>query len=333
MKKLFYLPIILALAIMTSACSSKDKHNAGEKLKEINVSVMPGSSIFIAKNLGLFEKAFTSQGIKVNYSVCVSGPPMIEAFIANRIDIGLMGDQPALVAWAKDVDIKAVANFNNGSHYIGLCVVDTNKIKSLKDLKGKKIAASVGTITQHLLHLYLKDAGLTEKDVHIVNFSGADIIAAINSKQIDGAIMPEPYLTLFEHNNIAYKVADATGYKEFNNPLLVSGSLYRNHPDIVQKLVEIYYEANVYAIDHPEKAREIIIKESNYDLPIEVYRKIMRDVSKNLSFTNGSLTSYQQTLDYVKEERFISASFNKPISEFYDSTFVSKLYSQGKAKK
>lgn len=325
MKKLFYLPALLALVITMMACSSKEKHKAGKKLEELHVSLMPGSAhIIVARNQGLFEKAFASQGIKVTYHECSYGPPMIEAFIANRIDVGLMGDQPALMAWAKDVDIKAVANFPAGYKNAGLVVVDTNKIKSIKDLKGKKIAVAVGSLLQHLLHLYLKEAGLTEKDVQILNFVNADVFVALSSKQIDAAVLSEPYLMLSENKKIAYKIKDATGYKFFSNPLLVSGSLLRNHPDVVQQLVKIYYDVNIWIKDHPEESAAIVRKEFN--IPTEVIIKIIKDGSKDISFTPISVEAYSQTIDYLKETKYINPFFDKPITEFYDSQFINKIY-------
>lgn len=331
--KIIILLVVIVTTILMSACSPKDKHSAGEKLKEIRVSLPLGSSVFVAKKLGLFEKALTPLGVKVTYVYCQYGPPTVEAFIADRIDVAVLGDQPSLVAWAKGVDVKAVANFPANGRNTGLSVVDTNKIKTLQDLKGKKIAVSLGTVSQHLLHIYLKSAGLTEKDVNILNLVGADAIVALNSKQIDAAVLGDPNLTLCEHKKIAFKIIDAKGFKEYNSPLLVSGNLQRNNPEVVQKLVEVFYETNAWVIDHTEEAREIIYKESGYNIPDEVFKKIIRYGSKDLSFTAGALTENQKTLDYIKEVKFINTSFNRPLSEFYDTTFVSKLYSQGKTKK
>jgi ABC-type nitrate/sulfonate/bicarbonate transport systems, periplasmic components len=157
MKVLRITSMMLSLLLLLSSCGRKSGQNkTGSESREIKIGFMPGSSpVIIAKAKGWFDQEFTAKGIKVTFYQCSYGPPMVEAFISEKIDVGLMGDQPAIVGYAQGVKFKAVASFATGYKNDGLLVAPGSGIHSIKDLKGKKIAVPVGSLLQHLLHLYL----------------------------------------------------------------------------------------------------------------------------------------------------------------------------------
>lgn len=311
----------LSLLILLSSCGNKAA-NSQPGQAEIRIGFMPGSSpIIIGRAKGWFDQEFTKQGIKVSFYQCSYGPPMVEAFIADKIDVGLMGDQPAIVGFAQGVEYKAVASFAVGYNFDGLLVSPESNIKTIKDLKGKKISVPVGSVLQHLLHLYLKQAGLTEKDVQIVNLTTSEGFIALTSKHIDAIVSEEPYLQLGEFNKVGKIIAFADGLKYFTSPLLVTNAFSDKHPDLVKKAVSLYAKAQRWAKEHPEEAADIVTKE--FKLPKDVLISVIRKSHVSINLDSATVKANQATLAYLQETKVVR---NQPnLNEFYAPQYLKEL--------
>ena len=74
-------------------------------------------------------------------------------------------------------------------------ILAKKEIKTIKDMKGRKVAATLGQCNQLLLDKALEKAGLTEKDINLVNMNPDDAGAAFAAGQIDVAVTWEPWIT------------------------------------------------------------------------------------------------------------------------------------------
>lgn len=129
----------------------------------------------------------------LDYSTFADGPHMNAAFSANRLDVGFMGDTPVLFANASAAGITAVAVAKSTRNSQTIYVSKDSGIHTPADLKGKKVAVTVGTSLHGYLLQQLDSAGLTEKDVTLVNVPATSLVSTFTSGQVDAVVWVSQY--------------------------------------------------------------------------------------------------------------------------------------------
>lgn len=189
--------LVAAVTMAASACggssSSSDSTSAsGESLPSkivIGYQNIPNGDL-IVKHDGLLEAAF-GDDVTIEWKLFDSGGSVNEAILANAVDIGLVGSSPTSrgissgieyqVPWIFDVIGKAEALAAKG-------------VTSIAGLKGKTIATPFASTSHYSLLAALEDAGLSEKDVKIIDSEPDAILAAWQQGDIDAAYVWNPVL-------------------------------------------------------------------------------------------------------------------------------------------
>ena len=131
----------------------------------------------------------------VNWSDFTSGPPMLEAMASGSVDVGGVGDAPPVFAAAGGEGVEIVgARTVPGGDQDAVLVPKGSPITSIQQLKGKKIAYGSGSSGNYELLTVLTAAGLTTKDVTMVNLQPADALAAFTSGSVDAWAIWPPYV-------------------------------------------------------------------------------------------------------------------------------------------
>lgn len=332
MKKIIATLLTFALAIaLLSGCGTKLTGNANQQTKEVSnenqnnkpevirIGSIIGTISTIAKEQGLFEQEFSKDGIKIEYQSFTSGPPITEGFISNKLDFATFGDQPAIVAAANGVSVKAVGTFTGGYNKLGLVAQIDSDIKTPKDLKGKKIGITVGTVVHHMLYLYLESAGLKPEDVSIVNLQPSDLITALAAKNIDAVVTVEPFTTVIIAKKAGKLIADSTGLKYMAAPIVANSEFAQKYPEIVQRLLKVYDNAKKWEAQNKDKAAEIIAKELNIPKEIALAGIVSKDTD-NVKITEEASNSFEQTYKFLRSNNFIKKDYD--IKLFYDTQFL-----------
>lgn len=181
------LRVSLLAVVATLALSSPSL--AAEKLKVALSTWVGYGPLFIAKSQGLFEK----EGLDVDLIIMEDVKTRMPALAAGRIDAAV-------------TTIDTVLGFSSADHpmtYLfavddsrgGDGIVATKDIKSVADLKGKKVAYTEGSVSQFFLSVLLKDAGLSLKDIQSLNMTAGDAGAAFVAGKVDAAVTWEPWLS------------------------------------------------------------------------------------------------------------------------------------------
>jgi aliphatic sulfonates family ABC transporter substrate-binding protein len=187
---------LLSSALATAAGASVlgAPHFAGAAETPIKIRfgwqpTLNAARYFAAHDAGIFK----TNGIDVEQIKFLAGPPFFAAFQSGSIDVGFMGTPPASVGIAQGVPMKifAVENYAYGSE--GLVATKKSGIKSLKDLKGKRVAAQRGTSGHYGLIRGLEKAGLTIKDIHFIDLNVTVLLPAFSKGEIDAGWYWEPW--------------------------------------------------------------------------------------------------------------------------------------------
>ncbi|MDR0699844.1 MAG: aliphatic sulfonate ABC transporter substrate-binding protein [Tannerella sp.] len=272
-------------------------------------------SCIIAKHNRFFEEEFKNDRIRIDLRKFDYGPPEMEAFNAKRLDVGTIGDQPALVAWAKGIDIKVVANSNGGEERMALLLPYNSKVTSFSELKGKKIGITIGANTQHFLHILLKKEGWTMADIEPVNLKFADCIASLGEELIDATIVSEPYISLCLYRKTAKVLFYSGKYKYITLPVVASGEFIEHYPDLLVRLLKVYRKSVIWAREHPKEATEILLKEENNLMPREVDRLLIDKSTNNFDLGQREIDAFEATFEYLKETSLIGG--NLDLKTFY----------------
>ncbi len=137
----------------------------GARLKELKIGYQKNGILVIARQQATFENHFKKDGIDVKWVEFTAGPPMMEAMNAGSIDFGAVGDSPPIFAQAAGANIVYAAGqpITNGQ---GILVQQNSPIKTLADLKGKRIAFTRGSSANNVVLVALEKAGLVIQRHH-----------------------------------------------------------------------------------------------------------------------------------------------------------------------
>jgi len=178
--------------------------------KEVRIGFQKGAPILVlAKKQQVIETRLKTLGItQVKWVEFQFGPPMLEALGAGAIDLGAVGDTPPIFAQAAGSALVYAAATPSAEHAV--LVPKNSPIKTLADLKGKKVAFGKGSSAQNITIKALATAGLSFNDIVPVALSPADATAAFNGGNIDAWVVWDPYFAIAEERYGARVIADTS---------------------------------------------------------------------------------------------------------------------------
>jgi sulfonate transport system substrate-binding protein len=187
---------------LVAACSSSSTPSSGSSPSSSPSVDLSSVTLNIGDQKGTgAEAVLTAAGLinsfpfKLTWADFTSGPPILEAAAAGSVDVGGVGDLPPVFAAAGGEAITIVgARKTVSGDQDAIVVPKGSSITSIADLKGKKIAYGSGSSANYQLLTVLKKAGLTTKDVSLVNLQPADALAAFTSGSVDAWGIWPPYV-------------------------------------------------------------------------------------------------------------------------------------------
>ncbi|WEX91709.1 ABC transporter substrate-binding protein (plasmid) [Sinorhizobium garamanticum] len=215
-----------------------------------------GDATSYARARELIEREFASdKDIKVEWTYFRgAGPALNESVAAEQLDFFLLGDLPAIVGRSRGLEHKFL--FATSRHEpIYLAVPANSDIKSIDDVKGRKVALFKGTNLQLATDHVLSTHGLTEKDVRFINLDTSAAVAALASGNVDAVFGGPEFLALANKGivKIAYTTKGDDPTLGRNSSYLVTAAFEQAHPDLTQRVVTTFVKAAAFASDPSNK--------------------------------------------------------------------------------
>ncbi|MDM0014690.1 sulfonate ABC transporter substrate-binding protein [Variovorax sp. J22P168] len=197
--------------------------------KEVRIGFQKGSAVLVlARKQQVIENRLKALGVpSVKWVEFQFGPPMLEALGAGAIDLGSVGDTPPVFAQAGGSDLVYAAATPSAQHAV--LVPKDSPIKSLADLKGKKVAFGKGSSAHNVTIKALATAGLKFEDIVPTYLSPADATAAFNGGNIDAWVVWDPYAAIAEERYGARVLANTSDKR------LASASYYMASRDFATR--------------------------------------------------------------------------------------------------
>ncbi|MEY9871999.1 NitT/TauT family transport system substrate-binding protein [Streptacidiphilus sp. MAP12-33] len=211
---------------------------------------------------GKFQQALG--GTKIATQIFNAGPSEIEALNSGAIDIAWIGPSPAINGYVKShgAALKIISGATSGGAEL---VVNPATIKTLADLKGKKIATPQAGNTQDVALLnYLAGKGYKEDpktgagDVSVIRTDNSLTPAAYAAGQIDGAWVPEPTASKLVSEGARILLDEKTLWPNnqfVSTNVIVSQTFLAAHPDVVKAVLKASVDTNAWIQANPAQAR------------------------------------------------------------------------------
>ncbi len=197
-----------------STASSTPSASASNEAANIPATVPPGTSLRVGDQLEFLQTILDTAGedknlpYSVKWAAFVGGPPMLQAFHANAIDAGFVGDTPLIFAQAAHQDVVAIAAWVTEHGGQELVAAPSSGINGWADLKGKKVAFQKGTSAEATVLQGLQGVGLKLGDINAVDLPITQISAALQGGSVQAGILVAPLDTAYLKSNPGAKIVD-----------------------------------------------------------------------------------------------------------------------------
>jgi sulfonate transport system substrate-binding protein len=242
----------LKLSLGTAAAALSARANADNGVKEIRVGYQKNGVLVIARQQSVLENHFGPHGIEVKWVEFSSGPPMMEAMNVASIDYGAVGDTPPVFAQAAGAAIVYVAgqSVTNGQ---GILVPPNSAIRTIAELKGKRVGFTKGSSAQNVVVQTLEKAGLTYADITPVYLTPPDAGPAFASGSIDAWSIWDPYFAIGETKQNGRILVNASEITKSNSFYIANRDFARNHGSVLQQIVDVTTSAANWAETHRDE--------------------------------------------------------------------------------
>ncbi|MGY2849188.1 MULTISPECIES: sulfonate ABC transporter substrate-binding protein [Bradyrhizobium] len=233
---------VLSLSIVAATVSA----SYGQE-KVVRIGYQKYGKLVLLKSKGSLEEKLKVVGTKVVWTEFPSGPPLLEALNVGAIDFGNTGEAPPIFAQAASAPIQYVAYEPPAPKGEAILVPKDSAIKSVADLKGKKVALNKGSNVHYLLVKALEKAGVKYSEIEPVFLAPADARAAFERGAVDAWVIWDPFQAAAEAATGARTVADGTGIVANYQFYFASKKFLQADPNIVELVLAQLSEVDDWA--------------------------------------------------------------------------------------
>jgi len=222
---------------------------ANSSVKEIRIGYQKTGVLVITRQQAILEKKFAARQIGIKWIEFTSGPPLLEAMSTGSVDLGAVGDTPPIFAQAANANIVYVAGsrITNGQ---GILVPANSEIRTIADLKGKRIGFTKGSSAHNVVISTLEKAGLTYADITPVYLTPPDAVPAFASGSIEAWAVWDPYFAIGEKRQNGRILVNAHEVARTNSFYLANRDFANAHVRETREVIDGLAEAARWAEDN-----------------------------------------------------------------------------------
>jgi sulfonate transport system substrate-binding protein len=212
-------------------------------------------SLILLKSTGALEKAMAPMGVEVSWVEFNGGLKLLEGINLGSIDFGVAGDAPPILAQAAGAPLVYVGYEPPAPAGEAVIVPKDSPIKSIADLKGKKVAMNKGGNTHYLIVKLLEKNGLKADDIVYAWLPPSDARPAFERGGIDAWAIWDPFLADVSNSVPVRTLGSGSDVGVSNTLFYMSDAKYaKAHSEIIKVLAEEIRKIGEFAKSNPEKA-------------------------------------------------------------------------------
>ncbi len=275
----------------TTSSARAQSPSSSSAAQPLRIGFQKGSiNLVLLKSLGLLEKRYPAH--KLSWVEFPAGPQLLEALAVGSVDFGATGDSPPVFAQAAGKDLFYVGAEPPKPDSSALLVKPDSVLKTLADLKGRRIAVQKGSSAHFLLVQAVKKGGLQWGDIQPVYLAPADARAAFERNSVDAWAIWDPYYAAAEVDGQVRVLATSRGLSNNNSFYLASRSLAGNETAL-RALFAALNEADAYVQGNRKDAAQRFAQFSGLDLAT-VHRMLERRPPSPVGPLTPALVADQQ---------------------------------------
>jgi sulfonate transport system substrate-binding protein len=290
----------LRFSVATAAVAAlSPRARAEANVKEIRIGYQKNGVLVIARQQATLEQHFSSQGIAVKWVEFSSGPPMLEAMNVGSVDYGAVGDSPPIFAQSAGAAMVYAAGqpITNGQ---GILVQSNSPIRTIADLKGKRVGFTKGSSAHNIVVQTLERAGLSYADITPVYLTPPDAGPAFANGSIDAWSIWDPYFAIGETKQNGRILVNASEITKTSSFYIANRDFAKNHGPILQQIIDVTSSTAKWAEAHRDEVARSLSAVTGIPLDIQTV------AANRSSFAVGPITD-----DIVATQQGVADRFFK----------------------
>jgi sulfonate transport system substrate-binding protein len=316
----------LAGASAAGLPSAASRAQAALPLKELRLDYAYYSpTSLVLKRFGWLEDDFRKDGTQVKWVLSAGSNRALEYLNANTIDIGSTAGLAALLAKANGNPIRSPYIFSR-PEWTALVVPRDSAIKSLADLKGRKVAATKGTDPYLFLLRSMQTVGLKKSDIEHVPLQHADGLAALRAGQVDAWAGLDPLMASAELDSGARLLYRNVAFNTYGF-LNVREEFLEQHPAEVRRVIAAYERARQWTLANTTEAAKILSDEAKVSLQVALLQLKLRTDLSNPWPSSEHVHALQAASPILQAETLVKpgVDLNRTAAALVDTGFANSL--------
>jgi sulfonate transport system substrate-binding protein len=276
MKKIIVVGLILLTLTLVGCNQSQAGEGKPEKIRLDYAHYSPTS--LVLHEFGWAEELFEEEGIEVEWAFSQGSNKALEFLNSNSVDFGSTAGAAALISKTNGSPIETVYIYSK-PEWTALVTNKDSDIQSVEDLKGKKVAATIGTDPYIFLLRALNASGLTASDIELVNLQHGDGAVSLSQNQVDAWAGLDPHMAKLELDQQAelfFREPDFNTYGFLN----VRSDFLEKYPDYVGEVIGLYEKARTWIIENEAEAIELISEKAEISTEVAARQLERNDFSE-----------------------------------------------------
>ncbi len=263
---------------------------------QLRIGYQKSASLFVLQRAqGSLEQKLQPLGVQVKWVEFPAGPQLLEGLNVGAIDVGFVGEAPPIFAQAAGAQFVYIGYDPAAPHAEAILVPKDSPIRSVADLKGKKVALNKGSNVHYLLLRQLEKHGLSLKDIQPVYLAPADGRAAFESGSVDAWAIWDPFQASAEKAAQARVLADgADGVANNYQYYLGARDYVQRNPKVIEVLFADAVERGSWLKNNISQAAQLIAPQQG--LPVDVVELALQRYQFNVKPITPEIAADQQKI-------------------------------------
>ena len=250
------LGLLFAAGVM-AATASRNAWAEGPA-QEVRIGYQKYGTLTLLKGRGTLEQRLAAKNIHVRWTEFPAGPQLLEGLNVGSIDFGTVGEAPPIFAQAAGAQLVYVGNEPPSPASEAIVVPKGSGIRSLAELKGKKLVLNKGSNVHYLLVKALEKAGVAYSDVQVIYLPPADARAAFERGSVDAWAIWDPFLAAAEKQLGARVLADGKGLVANHQFYLAARPYAEKRPEIVSIILDELAKVDQWGLQNQNEVAAIL---------------------------------------------------------------------------
>lgn len=261
-KKITILSASLATVMMLSACSKKTETTT------LNIGYQKYGLLPIIKARGDLDKALKQKGINIKWVEFPAGPQLLEGLNVGSVVFGEAGEAPPIFAQAANSKLVYIANQPAAPKAEALIVPKDSNIRSIQELKGKRVVLNKGSNVHYLLLKLLEANHLKLSDIDVVYLPPADARAAFEKGAVDAWVIWDPFFAAAEQQLGAKVLATGENLVSNHQFYLADREFAEQYPDVLKTVVNELNTTTQWVSQHQTDAAKLLEQQTGLSTEI-----------------------------------------------------------------